>query len=84
MKLKALAGAIPGEVRIIGNEDTEILALCADSREVSPGALFFCTPGLRMDAHDFAPQAVKNGAVALVVERVLPIDQLQVVVEDGR
>ena len=45
MKLKALAGAIPGEVRIIGNEDTEILALCADSREVSPGALFFCTPG---------------------------------------
>ncbi|HIS85665.1 MAG TPA: UDP-N-acetylmuramoyl-L-alanyl-D-glutamate--2,6-diaminopimelate ligase [Candidatus Faecivicinus avistercoris] len=84
MKLKALAGAIPGEVRIIGNEDTEILALCADSREVSPGALFFCTPGLRMDAHDFAPQAVKNGAVALVVERVLPIDVPQVVVEDVR
>lgn len=84
MKLKALAGAIPGEIRIIGNEDTEILALCADSREVSPGALFFCTPGLRMDAHDFAPQAVKNGAVALVVERVLPIDVPQVVVEDVR
>ena len=84
MKLKALAGAIPGEVRIIGNEDTEILALCADSREVSPGALFFCTPGLRMDAHDFAPQAVENGAVALVVERVLPIDVPQVVVEDVR
>lgn len=84
MKLKALAGSIPGKVRIIGDEDTEILSLCSDSRQVKPGALFFCTPGLRMDAHDFAPQAVQGGAVALVVERQLPIDVPQVLVEDVR
>ncbi len=69
---------------MIGNEETEILSLCADSREVQPGALFFCTPGLRTDAHDFAPQAVERGAVALVVERELPIDVPQVLVEDVR
>lgn len=84
MKLKALVGNVPGKIRIIGNEDTEILSLCSDSRQVKPGALFFCTPGLRMDAHDFAPQAVEKGAAALVVERELPIDVPQVLVEDVR
>lgn len=84
MKLKALVGNVPGKVRIIGNEETQILSLCSDSRQVQPGALFFCTPGLKMDAHDFAPQAVEKGAVALVVERELPIDVPQVLVEDVR
>lgn len=84
MKLKTLVGNVPGKIRIIGNEETEILSLCSDSRQVKPGALFFCTPGLRMDAHDFAPQAVEKGAVALIVERKLPIDVPQVLVEDVR
>lgn len=84
MKLKALVATIPGKVRIIGNEETEILSLCSDSRQVKQGALFFCTPGLRMDAHDFAPQAVKSGAVALVVDHELPMNVPQVLVEDVR
>ena len=84
MKLKALVGNVPGKVRMIGNEETEILSLCSDSRRVEPGALFFCTPGLKMDAHDFAPQAVERGAAALVVERELPLDVPQVLVEDVR
>ena len=84
MKLKALVGNVPGKIRIIGNEETEILSLCSDSRQAKPGALFFCTPGLRMDAHDFAPQAVERGAAALVVERELPIEVPQVLVEDVR
>ena len=84
MKLKALVGNVPGMIRIIGNEETEILSLCSDSRQVQPGALFFCTPGLKMDAHDFAPQAVAKGAAALLVERELPIDVPQVLVEDVR
>ncbi len=84
MKLNALVKNVPGIIRIIGDEDTEILSLCSDSRKTQPGALFFCTPGLRMDAHDFAPQAVEKGAVALVVERELPLDVPQVVVKDVR
>ena len=85
MKLNALIGKIPGRVETIGDIDnTEIQGLRIDSRRIMPGDLFFCTPGLRMDAHDFAPQAVEKGAVALVVERKLDVDVPQVVVEDGR
>lgn len=84
MKLKALAGKIPGKVRIIGDENTEISSLCLDSRKVTPGSLFFCTVGLKMDAHNYAPQAVAKGAVALMVQRELPVDVPQVVVEDMR
>lgn len=84
MKLKALIGRIPGEVSTKGNADIEISELCVDSRRAAPGALFFCTPGLHTDAHDFAPQAVEKGASALVVQRFLPLDVPQVKVEDVR
>ena len=84
MKLNALIGKIPGKVQTIGDMDVEITSLCVDSRKAGPGALFFCTPGLRVDAHDFAPQAVKLGAVALVVQRELPLGVPQVLVEDVR
>ena len=84
MKLNAMIGRIPGEVSTRGDTDIEIAELCVDSRKVTPGALFFCTPGLHMDAHDFAPQAVEKGASALVVQRFLPLDVPQVKVEDVR
>lgn len=84
MKLSALIGRIPGKVCAMGCMEVEIDRLCVDSRKAAPGALFFCTPGLHMDAHDFAPQAVQKGAVALVVERPLPLDVPQVQVEDVR
>ena len=85
MKLNALIGKIPGKVCAVGNiDEVEIESLCADSRKVTQGALFFCTPGLRMDAHDFAPQAVEKGASALIVERKLDLNVPQVIVEDVR
>ena len=84
MKLNTLIGNVPGVVRRIGDMEVEIGQLCVDSRKSAPGALFFCTPGLHMDAHDFAPQAVAQGAVALVVQRILPLDVPQVQVEDVR
>ena len=62
MKLNVLTGSIPGQVRLVGDQNTEISNICIDSRKVQPGDLFICTPGLRMDAHKFAPQAVESGA----------------------
>ena len=41
-------------------------------------------PGERADGHDFAPEAVANGAVALVVQRKLDLPVPQLVVEDSR
>ena len=48
------------------------------------GSLFFCVPGERADGHDFAPEAVANGAVALVVQRPLDLAVPQLVVPDSR
>lgn len=84
MKLNALIGKIPGKVIVFGDADVEIASLCVDSRRAEPDALFFCTPGLHMDAHDYAPQAISKGAVALVVQRRLPVEVPQVLVEDVR
>ena len=50
----------------------------------APGSLFFCVPGARADGHDFAAEAVANGAVALVVERPLDLAVPQLVVADAR
>jgi UDP-N-acetylmuramoyl-L-alanyl-D-glutamate--2,6-diaminopimelate ligase len=58
--------------------DPEIAAVVHDSRDVGPGALLCCVPGRRTDGHDHAVDAVAAGAVALVVERFLPLDVPQV------
>ena len=39
-----------------------------DSRDVAPGDLFVCIRGERADGHQFAPQAVAAGAVALICD----------------
>ena len=49
--------------------DPEVTQVTGDSREVRPGALFFALPGARADGHDFAAEAARKGAVAVVAER---------------
>jgi UDP-N-acetylmuramoyl-L-alanyl-D-glutamate--2,6-diaminopimelate ligase len=53
--------------------DLEITGLAYDARAVGPGTLFFCVPGFTRDGHEFAPDAIARGAVALVVERMLDL-----------
>jgi UDP-N-acetylmuramoyl-L-alanyl-D-glutamate--2,6-diaminopimelate ligase len=62
----------------------EITGLAYDSRTVEPGALFFCVEGQHSDGHDYASQAVHNGAVALVVERTLGLGVPEVLVRSAR
>jgi UDP-N-acetylmuramoyl-L-alanyl-D-glutamate--2,6-diaminopimelate ligase len=84
MRITHLSKNIPGPVQVLGYEHQDVTSLCTDSRKVEKGALFFCIPGLRTDAHDFAPQAVEAGAVALVVDHKLDIDCAQILVRDVR
>jgi UDP-N-acetylmuramoyl-L-alanyl-D-glutamate--2,6-diaminopimelate ligase len=62
----------------------EITGLAYDSRDVAPGDLFFCVSGFRSDGHDFAAEAVRAGAAALVVERRLDLGVPEVLVESAR
>jgi UDP-N-acetylmuramoyl-L-alanyl-D-glutamate--2,6-diaminopimelate ligase len=47
----------------------EVLGLSADSRAIAPGFVFFAVPGTRADGLNFAPQAIAQGAVAVVAQR---------------
>ncbi|MCL6522564.1 MAG: UDP-N-acetylmuramoyl-L-alanyl-D-glutamate--2,6-diaminopimelate ligase [Firmicutes bacterium] len=80
--LGELAGAAGAELR--GDPLTPVRGVAFDSRAVEPGQLFACLPGLRADGHDFAPEAVRRGAAALLVERPLPLPLPQLLVRDAR
>jgi UDP-N-acetylmuramoyl-L-alanyl-D-glutamate--2,6-diaminopimelate ligase len=84
VKLDDVAAALrPAEV--VAPAPVEIRDLAFDAAAVTPGALFFCVPGSRADGHDFAPDAVERGAVALVVERPLAATSVpQLVVPNAR
>jgi UDP-N-acetylmuramoyl-L-alanyl-D-glutamate--2,6-diaminopimelate ligase len=49
--------------------DPEIAAVTADSRAAGPGVLFVAVPGTRADGHDFAAEAARRGAAAVIAER---------------
>jgi UDP-N-acetylmuramoyl-L-alanyl-D-glutamate--2,6-diaminopimelate ligase len=62
----------------------EISGLACDSRKVTPGDLFLCVSGEHSDGHDFAAQAIRAGAAALVVERPLGLGVPEVVLPSVR
>jgi UDP-N-acetylmuramoyl-L-alanyl-D-glutamate--2,6-diaminopimelate ligase len=67
-----------------GAPEVEISGLAYDNRSVTPGTLFFCVPGFKVDGHDFAPDAVERGAAALITTRKLDLGVPEVVVDDVR
>ncbi|MDP9294664.1 MAG: UDP-N-acetylmuramoyl-L-alanyl-D-glutamate--2,6-diaminopimelate ligase [Actinomycetota bacterium] len=60
-----------GPERVVGVPVGEVTALGYDSRRVTPGSVFFAVSGVHVDGHDFAPEAVERGALAIVTEREL-------------
>ena len=84
MELERLVAALAPEA-VLGTPDpVEVRDLAYDARAVTPGAAFFAVPGERADGHDFAVEAVANGAVALVVERAVDPEVPQLVVPSTR
>jgi UDP-N-acetylmuramoyl-L-alanyl-D-glutamate--2,6-diaminopimelate ligase len=83
MDLERLITAL-GPLEVRGGAPTDIADLAYDTRQVGPGALFFCVPGNRADGHDLAGEAVERGAAALVVQRPLELDVPQLVVPSSR
>jgi UDP-N-acetylmuramoyl-L-alanyl-D-glutamate--2,6-diaminopimelate ligase len=79
-----LATAVPGVV-VFGDPSVRVEEAACDCRAVAPRSLFFCVPGERVDGHAFAPEAVRAGAVGLVVDhRLEGLDVPQIVVPSVR
>lgn len=74
-------GLLTGDATLAG---TEVTGLAYSSRDVVPGALFFCVRGFAADGHDFAADAVAAGATALVCERPLGLGVPEHIVDDAR
>ena len=70
--------------QVRGDVACVVASLDYRSGEAQRGALFFCIPGVRLDGHEFADEAVARGASVLVVERWLPFDVTQVLVPSVR
>ncbi len=72
MKLSAIIQGTGARGDVGG--DPEIARVTGDSREVVPGALFFALTGTARDGHDFAAEAARRGAVAVIAERPVACD----------
>lgn len=71
---------------ILGPSDIDVSDISYSTDEVRPGSLFVAMRGSRADGHDFARDAVRRGALAVVSERRLDLggDATNVVVPDSR
>jgi UDP-N-acetylmuramoyl-L-alanyl-D-glutamate--2,6-diaminopimelate ligase len=64
--------------------DPEVTGLCYDSRRLKPGDCFVAIPGTHTDGHRYVETALRDGAVAAVVQRRAGTAWPQVVVPDTR
>lgn len=79
MTLREVFGELAPDGRTV-----EVSALALDNRRVVPSSVFFCVRGFTRDGHDFAADAVRRGAVALVVDHPLGLGVPEIVVDDVR
>lgn len=66
-----------------GQPETMVVRGAAiDSRAVTPGCVFACLAGARVDGHDFAPAAVAAGAALILADHPLAVAAPVLVVAD--
>lgn len=53
---------------VIGSDEMEILGIHNDSRVIKDGFLFVCTKGEKLNGHEYIPQAIENGAKAILIQ----------------
>ncbi|MBR2030060.1 MAG: hypothetical protein IJ999_04060 [Clostridia bacterium] len=69
-------------LQVVNTIPQQIDGVFCDSKKVTKNSLFVCINGTNCDGHDFAFQAVKNGATVVVCQKQMDIDVCQLVVED--
>ena len=64
-----------------GRMDTKIQKPVYDSRKVEKGDLFVCITGFQTDGHKYVKNAVDAGAVAILCEKQIQIEDDIVVIQ---
>lgn len=64
--------------------DPDISSIHCSSRDVRPGGLFVAVRGFKADGHDFIDDAIRRGAVAVVVENPVETGCISIRVENSR
>ncbi|AIR97908.1 UDP-N-acetylmuramoyl-tripeptide--D-alanyl-D-alanine ligase [Streptomyces glaucescens] len=81
LSLAEIAEVVGGQTHDIPDASVLVTGpVVRDSREAGPGSLFAAFVGERVDGHDFAPQVVAAGAVAVLGSR--PVGVPAIVVDD--
>ena len=65
MKIKDILNNIDYKGRL---KNIDVLDISYNSKKVVKGALFVAIKGEKVDGHNFIEEAIKNGAIAIVVE----------------
>jgi UDP-N-acetylmuramyl-tripeptide synthetase len=74
MKLREMLKDVE-DLHTEGSLDIDINAVHYDSRQVTPGSLFFCIEGYKTDGHKYAGMAAEKGAAAVVLHRDIPLPE---------
>ena len=69
---------------LVNFKNIDITGISYNSKTTKKGDIFVCLVGEHTDGHEYAESAIKNGAVALLVERKLDFKVPQVVVSSTR
>jgi UDP-N-acetylmuramoyl-L-alanyl-D-glutamate--2,6-diaminopimelate ligase len=83
MRLKNLLKGIT-HIGVSNITNIEINGIKIDTAAVREGDLFVCLRGTNVDSHSLASDAVKNGAVAVITEKHIDINVIQIIVDNSR
>ena len=83
MKIRELIKDIE-TVKVIGDLDTEISSISADSKKVVDNGLFICLKGENCDGHEYIKEAVSYGARAILCEKECDTTAIQIIVKNAR
>lgn len=62
--------------------EMDVAHICADTRQITQGTVFFCLNGFTQDGHDYAQKALNQGAALVVVQRDLGLGSHQLLTAD--
>ncbi len=83
MRIRTLIDNI-SYIELVNMDDVseEIRGISYNSKKTKPNDIFICLTGEHVDGHEYAEEAIANGACVCVVERRLNLDAPQIVVSD--